>query len=126
MLDAVFYLVSVVDVDVAIVGIGAFASLVHFDDGVEELVYASAVLEDGRNHRYSEEFAQLVVVDVVASFLGLVEHIESAHHADVHIDELSGEIEVALQVAGVDDVDDDIGCVLDELLAHIELLGRVG
>ena len=76
--------------------------------------------------RYSEEFAQLVVVDVVASFLGLVEHIESAHHADVHIDELSGEIEVALQVAGVDDVDDDIGSVLDELLAYIEFLGRVG
>ena len=39
----------------------------------------------------------------------------------MHVYQLGGEIEVALQVAGVDNVDDDIRCMLDELLAHIKL-----
>ena len=38
---------------------------------------------------------------------------------------LGGEIEVALQVAGVDDVDDDVGVLLYDVFSHVELFGRV-
>ena len=44
----------------------------------------------------------------------------------MHIYQLSGEIEVTLQVAGIDDIDDNIRCMLDELLANIEFLWRIG
>ena len=125
MLDTMFYLMSVVDVDMAIVSAGIFLAFVEFDDGLEELVHASAIGEDGRNHRDTEEFAQFVVVDVIATLLGFIKHIEGADHADVHIYQLCGEIEIALQVAGVDDVDDDIWRMLDELLAHIEFFWRI-
>ena len=125
MLDTMFYLMSVVDVDMAIVSAGIFLAFVEFDDGLEELVHASAIGEDGRNHRDTEEFAQFVVVDVIATLLGFIKHIEGADHADVHIYQLCGEIEIALQVAGVDDVDDDIRRMLDELLAHIEFFWRI-
>ena len=112
---------SVVDVDMAIVSAGIFLAFVEFDDGLEELIHASTVGEDGRNHRDTEEFAQFVVVDVIATFFGFIKHVEGTDHADVHVYQLGGEIEVALQVAGVDNVDDDIRCMLDELLAHIKL-----
>ena len=125
MFDAMFYLMSVVDVDMAIVSAGIFLAFVEFDDGLEELVHASAIGEDGRNHRDTEEFAQFVVVDVIATLLGFIKHVEGADHADVHVYQLGGEIEIALQVAGVDDVDDDIRRMLDELLAHIEFFWRI-
>ena len=102
MLDTVLYLMSVVDVDMAIVSAGIFLALVEFDDGLEEIIHASAIGEDCRNHRDTEEFAQLVVVDVIATFLGFIKHVEGADHADVHVYQLGGEIEVALQIAGID------------------------
>ena len=39
---------------------------------------------------------------------------------------MGGQVEVALKVACVDDVDDHVGCVLHHLLSHIQLFGRVG
>ena len=127
MFDAVLYLMSVVDVDMAIVSAGISFAFVEFDDGLEELVHASAVGEDGRNHRDTEEFAQFVVVDVIRHASQVSSNVfEGADHADVHIYQLCGEIEIALQVAGVDDVDNDIRRMLDELLAHIEFFRRIG
>ena len=110
----------------AIVSAGIFLAFVEFDDGFEELIHASTIGEDGRNHRDTEEFAQFVVVDVIATFFGFIKHVEGTDHADVHVYQLGSEIEVALQVAGVDDVDDDIRRMLDELLAHIEFFRRIG
>ena len=49
MLDTMLYLMSVVDVDMAIVSAGIFLAFVELDDGLEELIYASSVGEDGRN-----------------------------------------------------------------------------
>ncbi len=56
----------------------------------------------------------------------LVVHVEGADHFEVHVDELSGEVEVALYVAGVDDVDDDVGCVVDDLPSDVHFFGAVG
>ena len=53
------------------------------------------------------------------------EWVLSLIHIYVHIYQLCGEIEIALQVAGVDNVDDDIRRMLDELLAHIEFCRRI-
>ena len=57
MFDAVFYLMSVVDVDMAIVGGSILFCFVEVDDGVEEFVYTSSVGENCRNHRDSEKFS---------------------------------------------------------------------
>ena len=50
MFDTMFYLMSVVDVDVAVVSVSVFFSFVKFDDGLEEFIYASTIGEDGRYH----------------------------------------------------------------------------
>ena len=62
---------------------------------------------------------------MITSTLKLVVHIQRTHHAHVHIDELGGEIQVALKVRGVDDVNHHIGHLLAEVLAHIEFLGGI-
>ena len=116
---AVLYLVSVVDVQMTVVRIIALGTLVHGDDSAEEFVHTPAVGEDCRHHRCAEEPAQRVAVYVVAPLLCLVVHVEGTDHADMHVYELCSEIEVALQVAGINDVDDHVGGLVYELPAYI-------
>ena len=101
-------------------------ALIEVDDDMEEQVDPHARLERGGNHGHAEELCQFVVVELVAPGLHLVIHVECAHHAQVHVHELGGEIEVAFQVAGIDDIDDHVGCLVDELSSHIEFFGAVG
>jgi hypothetical protein len=44
----------------------------------------------------------------------------------MHIYQLCGEIEVTLQITGVNDIDDYIGGMLNELFTYVELFGRIG
>ena len=62
---------------------------------------------------------------MVAPELELVPHVEGAYDAQVHIHELGGEVEVALEVGCIDDVDDDVRRLLGKVPAHVQLLGRV-
>ena len=124
--DAVLDLVTVVDVDMARVGMVALHALVEADDGMEEFLHTAPRGEDRGHHRYAEEAGELLHAECVAPLLGLVVHIERTDHGDVHVDELGGEVEIALEVAGVDDVDDEVGRMVDELLANVEFLWRIG
>ena len=110
----------------AVVRVVVLVALIHTDDGLEEFLHTTAVGEDGGYHGHTEEASQTVGVDMVASLLGLVKHVEGAHHAHVHVYELGGEIEVALQVAAVYHVDDDIGRLVDYLSAHVDFFRRIG
>ena len=98
-------------------------SLIHINNNVEEQLDTSARCERCRDHRHAKEFAELCIVDIVAAFFGFVEHVQGAHHAQVHIYELRGEVEVALDVACVNNIDYNIWRVLDYLLAYIKFLG---
>ena len=44
----------------------------------------------------------------------------------MHVDELGSQIEVALQIRGVNDIDDDVRGLLHQLLADIQLFRAVG
>lgn len=57
--------------------------------------------------------------------LQCVVHVECHHHAHIHVDELGGEIEVALQVACIHYVDNDVGCLIDDVLTHVKFFGTV-
>ena len=103
----------------ASVGIEVVAPLIHVDNHMKQQVHTASALERGGYHGHAEQLTQGVDVQLVAAFLHLVKHVERAHHAQVHVDELCGEIEVALKVGGVDDVDDDVGRTVDDVAAHI-------
>ena len=78
--------------------INIVSTLVNIDDDVEQGINACTVGEHGWNHRNTQQRSQFVAIDMVTSPTCLVEHIQSAHHLEVHVDELSGEKQVAFQI----------------------------
>ena len=111
-----------VDVTLLIDVVGTF---IHVDDDMEQQVDVAATLKRSGNHGHAEQGTQRVNIQLVAAPLGLVIHVQSTHHSEVHVQQLRGEIEVALEVARVDHVDDDVGTLLEQMLPHIQLLGAV-
>ena len=111
-------------VDVQVTGLVA-RTLVHLDDGAEEVLHASSALERCGHERHAEERAQRGQVDAVAALLKLVVHVQRADHRHIHVHQLRGEVEVALQIGGIDHVDDHVGHLLHQMSPDVELLGRV-
>ena len=64
-------------------------------------------------------------VDRVAVFLDDVHHVDRNHHRQSEFGQLRREVEVALDVRAVDDVQDRVGVLLDEELARDLLLEGV-
>ena len=106
-------------IDVNVTGKMRIALLIDLYDCVEELVYALACATDRRHHRHTQQITQLLDVQFVALLLKFVIHIESHHHAEVHVYELGGEVQVSLQVGCVDYIDDYVRHVLKEILPYI-------
>ena len=120
--NAVFYLVTVVDMQVT----GRLAgALVYLDDSSEEFFHALAALKRSGYHRHTEKTTEGIEVEMVATPLEFVVHVQGADHAYVHVDELGGEVEIALEVGGVDHVDDHVGHLLCEMFPHIEFFWRI-
>jgi len=80
----------------------------HLQDGVLEALDALLAVAHGGHHRASQEPLQGGQVDPQALLLGVVHHVQDEDHGPVQLQELGGEVEVALQVGGVQHVDDDV------------------
>ena len=121
---AAFQLGAVVDVDMAgELRIGLF---IDPDHRIEKFGDPFTAAADRRAHRDAEQVAELGGVEPVALRPQFVVHVQRHDDAEVHVDELRGEIEVAFDIRGVDDVDDDVRHGFDQVLAHIEFFGAVG
>ena len=93
--DAVFNLVTVVDVYVPRMWAGSFVDL---NDGAKEVLNTHTALEGCGNQRHAEECSQCVEIDMVASVLEFVVHVQCSDEPQVHVNKLCGEIKVAFQV----------------------------
>ena len=122
-INALFQHFAVVDVDVA--GKRRVAAGIDLYHGVEKLADAPSVTAHGRADRDSEQARELFHIEGVALRLELVIHIEGHHHAQVHIYDLGGKVEVPFDVGGIHNVDYHVGKLFYEVFAHIELLGAV-
>ena len=122
--DAGLQLLSVVDVDVA--GHSRVVVLVDVNDGVEQLVYALAAAAHRRDYGHTEQMSQGDGVELVSACLQLVVHIQGHYHAEVHVNDLGGQVEVPLQVGGIHHIDDHVGNILDQVLADVQFLRAVG
>ena len=119
---AVFYLVTIVDVQVSRRLAGAFIHLYH---RLEQPLHTHSALERRGHHRRTEQRLQHLQVQLVASFLKLIIHVQRTHYRQVHVHQLGGQVEVTLYVRRVYHVDDDVGHLFRQVLAHIQLLRRV-
>ena len=109
-----------------ILGSSTLRALEDLYNFIEETVDTHTGTTRSRHHRDTKQGGKLVKVKAVTAALQLVIHIEGHHHGDIHIDKLRCEVEVALQVGGVDDIENDIRVLVKDMTAHIELLRRIG
>ena len=93
MTDTVFYLMTIIDVQVTR---ELTCSLIYLNDCFEKILDTSPILKRCGNHRCTHEATQCLDVHTIATPLELIIHIQGTHHADVHIHKLSCQIQVTL------------------------------
>ncbi len=93
---------------------------------VHQLVHALVLHRRDRHHRHPQQRLHGVDVDGAAVAGDLVHHVERHDHRHVHLQQLHGEIEVSLDVAGVHDVDDGAGLLPEHEVPAHQLLAGVG
>ena len=95
-------------------------------DLIEQLRDA-LVLKSGDHHdRATELLGELVRIDLIAVLLDQVGHVEGDDHGQAGLDNLKRQVQVTLEVGGVDHLDDNIGLAAHEVIARALLLGAVG
>ena len=87
--------ISVVNVYVAY---SVVLSLEQLDNGVEQLVEPASALCHSRNHGNTHHGTKVLVVDCRATCQHFVVHVQRYNRAQVHVDELGGEVKIALEV----------------------------
>ncbi len=78
-----------------------------------------------RHDRQAEYRLHLVDIDGAAVAPDLIHHIEGQHHRDIEFHELHGEVEVALYIAGIHDVDDACRLLVEYELTRDYLFRRI-
>ena len=99
--------------------------LIDLDDRVEQLGDSFPVSADCRHYRHSEQVSECLDVESVSFFAQLVIHVQGHYHAQVHVYDLGGEVEVPFQIGRVHHVHYHIRHFLYEVAPDIKLLGTV-
>ena len=104
---------------------GALAEPRHvqsmFHQLADTLVAGSANGDNGHAQQALEQ------VDVHGAAVGrhLVHHVERDNHRAIELHKLQRQVQVTLDVGGVDDIDDGVGVLIQDKLAAYDLLARV-
>ena len=94
----------------------------HRDEPID-----TVVLERRDHHdRTTQALLECGDIDLVAILLNQISHVERHHHGQACLDDLQREIEVALQIGGVEHLNHDVGLAAHEVVAAHALLGAVG
>ena len=87
----------------------------------------AVTLQSGDFHDFaSQRLGQSINFDGVASLADYVHHVDGHDHGDAQFGQLGGQIQVALQVGAVDDVQDGVGAFTDQIIPGDHFLQRVG
>ena len=96
-------------------------------DGHLSGLLAALVLQGGDLDGLAAQLlGQLVQVDLVAVLADQVDHVDCHDNGDAQLDQLGGQIEVALDVGAIDDIQDGVGLLVDQVAAGDDLFQRVG
>lgn len=97
-----------------------------FDRPRDELAQAQAGRRDGGDHGAPQPLFESRRIDRDALALGNVHLIQADDERHVHLEKLEREKEIALEDRGADDVDDDIGLIVGDIIARHQLFDRIG
>ena len=95
-------------------------------DLLEQLLDTLVLKSRDHHDRAAELLGELVRVDLVAVLLDQVGHVEGNNHGQAGLDNLKRQVQVTLEVGGIDNLDDNIGLAAHEVIARALLLGAVG
>ena len=95
-------------------------------DLLEQLLDTLVLKSRDHHDRAAELLGELVRVDLVAVLLDQVGHVEGNNHGQAGLDNLKRQVQVTLEVGGIDNLDDNIGLAAHEVVARALLLGAVG
>ena len=87
----------------------------------------AVVVQRGDFQHFAAQFArQLLEIDLVAVLPDDVHHVHGNDHRDAELRQLRRQIEVALQIRAVDDVQNRLGGFVQQIISCDDLLQRVG
>ena len=92
---------------------------------LDELPGALALDGCGLNDRHAELLRQLLYVDHVAALLDDIHHVQRDNDRNAHLEQLGGQVQVALDVGGVHQVHDGLRLLVYEIITRNDLLQRV-
>ena len=97
---------------------GSSPALAAFGSGTAAFggCLGALALQGADLHRLTAQLcAQLLQVDLIAVLAHQIDHVHSHDHRDAQLDQLGGQVEVALDVGAIDDVQDGVGLLLDQI-----------
>ena len=80
----------------------------------------------GFHHLAAQRLAQLAQINLVAVFARHVDHVQGDDHGNAQLGQLRGQVQVALDVGGVHDVEDGVRPLVYQIAASDHLLQRIG
>ena len=106
--------------------VGQLLALGHLHGAAHQFVKPLALARANGDYRHAQALFQPLDIDCVAVAARLVHHVKGHHHRTAQLQKLQGQVEVALQIGCVHDVDDHIGLVAHNIVAAYNLLQRIG
>ena len=74
----------------------------------------------------AERAAEFFKIDGIAILAHEVDHVDRDHHRIAQLDQLRGQVEIALDVRAVDDVQNRVGMLADQIAARDDFFRRIG
>ena len=93
---------------------------------IHQLGHALALGGGDGHHRDTQALRQLLHVDGAAVGAHLVHHVQRQHHGHPQLQQLQRQIQVALDIGGIHDVDDAVRLLVENVIPGDEFLLRVG
>ena len=104
---------------------GALAEPRHVQGMIHQLADALVAGSANGDNRHAQQALEQVDVHGAAVGRHLVHHVERDNHGTIELHKLQRQIQVALDVGGVDDVDDGVGMLVKDKLTADNLLACV-
>ena len=106
-------------------GLGGLAGPRGLEGGLHELGHAVPSERRRLHDGTAQPLREAVHVDLVTAFLHEIHHVERHHDRHPQVEDLRGQVQVALKVRRVHQVHDDVGAAVQQVVARHDLLRGV-
>ena len=93
---------------------GANIVLHRLSDAADQLIHAFVAGGGDGHHRHAQTLRQGLDIHAAAVACQLIHEVQSQHRGYAQLQQLQGEVEIALDVGGVHDVDDAVGVTVHQ------------